>query len=77
MRNIYTRYMTQSFQAASKVMKSSVPTKAKRPAKIRKNILLSAAVITMGKKLAALERRNFSNLVEMLIVREGERLEAA
>ena len=50
--------------------------KPKKPIKVRKNIMLSTSSIKIGKGMAHLEHRNFSNFLEMLIVRESQRLGA-
>jgi hypothetical protein len=43
--------------------------------KIRKNVILSQSVIDMGKALAVADRRSFSKMLEVLIVRAHAKIE--
>ena len=65
--------MSQPRRPRSEPIKSTVLTAPKKPAKIRKNIMLSPSAIAMCKSLAASERRCFSNMLEVLIDREHQR----
>jgi hypothetical protein len=74
MRKLYTRFMTQFHKRVVRPMKSSLPAKPRKAAKLRKNVMLTESAIALGKTLAVAEHRNFSNLLEMLLVREAARL---
>ncbi len=53
---------------------SKEQSKAKASAaKVRKNLSLETEVVTIGESLAKRENRNFSNLIETLILREEAR----
>ena len=43
--------------------------------KIRKNVMFSPAAIELGLRLANADHRNFSNMLEVLVMREAQRLQ--
>ena len=68
-----------SMKPVRTLMKSASEARSKKPLKkplkIRKNIMLSKWAVAQGKELAAREHRNFSNMLEVLVVREHARID--